>query len=140
MDAEPLTRLWPWGALILLSFLIMLIWLRPLRATVDVTLKHRWNGGHPMAPTKVPEGMTLFENYATFKICDNGRYIFAGMSKGRGIVVFDTQRVLYEMPSGDWGAPALEWRPSDNQLIVISVSEGGTSIQIDAVPGVFRGG
>lgn len=94
-----------------------------------------------MAPTKVPPDVgTLFENYLDFVICDNGRYLFAAMTKERGIVVFDTERTVYEVPSGDWGAPALYFRPSDGQLIICSVSIGGEMIQIDAVPGITRAG
>ena len=141
MDLELVRVLGPIAAIIVVGVLLAYVWdktHRPLKVDLTVTMKQRWNGGR-MAPTKVPEGLALFENYATFKITDTGRYIFAAMSKERGIIVFDTDKVLYEMPANDWGAPSLDWR-HDGQLIVISVSQGGTMIQIDAVPGIKKSG
>ena len=144
VDPEVVRELGPWGAGALLVLVGVVVWARSHRhyhVTLDITVQRSSTGGARMAPTKVPDGLSLFENYCTFKISDgSNHYIFAGMSKERGIVVFDTEKVLYEMPAGDWGSPALEWRPSDGQLIVISVSQGGTMIQIDAVPGVKKSG
>lgn len=92
-----------------------------------------------MALTKIPGDVgPIFENYLDCVITEgSNRYLWAAMSKTRGIIVFDEDGVVYEVPANDWGAPALAWR-NDGALIVMSVAEGGTSIQIDKVPGVSR--
>ena len=162
MDIEIIQVLGPWSALIVVGLVAAYVWERthrPLKVELRVTLKgdemgisiipppveapwrlRRWAKERAMAPTKVPPDVgTLFENYLDFVITDTGRYIFAAMTKEHGIVVFDTKETIYAVPQGDWGAPALSWRP-DGQLIVCSVSQGGEMIQIDSVPGVKRSG
>jgi hypothetical protein len=115
--------------------------LQALKLALKLERWRRRRRKHAMANEQVPDGLVLFENYIDFVIADNGHYVYAALSKNRGCVVFNVDKLLYEIPgSDDWGAPSIEWRPTDGQCIVVSVHQGGTGFLVSAVPGVYKDG
>lgn len=94
-----------------------------------------------MAPVPIPEGVDAFENFHSAVMQDNGRYVFAALTTNRhGCVVFSPERVLWEAPGNDYGAPQLMWRPSDGACILTSVFPGGRTMYLERVPGVYKDG
>jgi hypothetical protein len=94
-----------------------------------------------MAPTPIPHGILAFENFHSTAIQDNGRVIFAVLTKNRnGCIVFNNERILWEAPGNDFGAPDIQFRPGDGALVLTSMMQGGTIMYFERVPGVYKDG
>jgi hypothetical protein len=94
-----------------------------------------------MAPVPIPNGILAFENFHSTRIQDNGRVIFAVLTKNRqGCVVFTGERVLWEATGQDFGAPEINWRPNDGAMVLTSMVQGGKVMYFERVPGVFKDG
>jgi hypothetical protein len=94
-----------------------------------------------MAPTPIPGGVVAFENFHATAIQDNGRVLFAVLTKNRdGCVVFDKDRILWEATGNDFGAPSIQFRPGDGALTLTSCMKYGTVMYYERVPGVFKDG
>ena len=94
-----------------------------------------------MAPVPIPNGILAFENFHAALIQDNGRYVYAVLSKNRnGCVVFTGDRTLWEATGNDFGAPQLMWRANDGACILTSVFQGGKTMYVERVPGVYKDG
>jgi hypothetical protein len=121
----------------------VLVWTHGRRTIkLELTVRHRWNGGNTMGVVKPPPGIVAFTNYTACAISDGGAWYFACLDKARGCVVWrdgDQQPLLEHPGTQDYGAPSLVW-DNTGRLIMCSCNERGDELLVLPVPGVSKSG